>query len=187
MFSQYKRLTTYNDEVSLIPETLNELKNKEVRVGKEIIPVDDEQKFQETKKAKELTQKLFKDIKNSIKTDLSPEQMTIQYLTHTVESLMAQVQAQKEFINSTKTNVNEQILYQNYMMIESLKHEIERMYSKQYRLKQMLQQKEKEIQMIQSNDTSNLISENRKLKAENQQLKMYLRKVINVKPKRSTH
>ena len=190
MFSQYKRLTTYNDEVSLIPETLNELKNKEVRVGKEIIPVDDEQKFQETKKAKELTQKLFKDIKNSIKTDLSPEQMTIQYLTHTVESLMAQVQAQKEFINSTKTkpsNVNEQILYQNYMMIESLKHEIERMYSKQYRLKQMLQQKEKEINSLIKNDTSNLISENRRLKAENQQLKMYLRKVINVKPKRSTH
>ena len=56
---QYKRLTTYNDEVSLIPETLNELKNKEFRVGKEIIPVDDEQKFNETKKAKELTQKLF--------------------------------------------------------------------------------------------------------------------------------
>ena len=190
MFSQYKRLTTYNDEVSLIPETLNELKNKEVRVGKEIIPVDDEQKFQETKKAKELTQKLFKDIKNSIKTDLSPEQMTIQYLTHTVESLMAQVQAQKEFINSTKTkpsNVNEQILYQNYMMIESLKHEIERMYSKQYRLKQMLQQKEKEINSLIKNDTSNLLEENRRLKAENQQLKMYLRKVINVKPKRSTH
>ena len=190
MFSQYKRLTTYNDEVSLIPETLNELKNKEVRVGKEIIPVDDEQKFQETKKAKELTQKLFKDIKNSIKTDLSPEQMTIQYLTHTVESLMAQVQelkAQKEFVNSTKTNVNEQILYQNYMMIESLKHEIERMYSKQYRLKQMLQQKEKEINSLIKNDTSSILEENRRLKAENQQLKMYLRKVINVKPKRSTH
>ena len=191
MFSQYKRLTTYNDEVSLIPETLNELKNKEVRVGKEIIPVDDQQKFQETKKAKELTQKLFKDIKNSIKTDLSPEQMTIQYLTHTVESLMAQVQelkAQKEFMNSTKTNpsnVNEQILYQNYMMIESLKHEIERMYSKQYRLKQMLQQKEKEINSLIKNDTSNLLEENRRLKAENQQLKMYLRKVINVKPKRN--
>ena len=185
MFSQYKRLTTYNDEVSLIPETLNELKNKEVRVGKEIIPVDDEQKFQETKKAKELTQKLFKDIKNSIKTDLSPEQMTIQYLTHTVESLMAQVQelkAQKQF---KPLNVNEQILYQNYMMIESLKHEIERMYSKQYRLKQMLQQKEKEINSLIKNDTSSILEENRRLKAENQQLKMYLRKVINVKPKRN--
>ena len=47
-----------------------------------------------------------------------------------------------------------------------------------------LQQKEKEINSIQTNDTSNLLEENRRLKAENQQLKMYLRKVINVKPKR---
>ena len=129
----------------------------------------------------------FNDIKTNINNDISPEQMTIQYLTHTVETLMAQVQelkAQKEFINTTKTNVNEEVLYQNYMMNESLKYEIERMYVKQYRLKQLLQQKEKEIQMIQTNDTSNLIAENRTLKTENQQLKMYLRKIINVKPKR---
>ena len=185
MFSQYKRLTTYNDEVSLIPETLNELKNKEVRVGKEIIPVDDEQKFQETKKAKELTQKLFKDIKSNLKNDVSPEEMTIQYLTHTVESLMAQVQelkAQKEF---KPTNVNEAILYESYQINESLKHEIERMYAKQYRLKQMLKQKENEINTLQTNDLSTLLAENRTLKAENKELKMYLRKVINLKPKRN--
>ena len=184
MFS-YKRLPTIENQISLIPESLNDIKNKEVRIGKQIVQIDDEDKFQNSKKAKELTQKLFKDIKSNLKNDVSPEEMTIQYLTHTVESLMAQVQelkAQKEF---KPTNVNETILYESYQMNESLKYEIERMYAKQYRLKQMLKQKENEINTLQTNDTSSLISENRTLKAENKELKMYLRKVINLKPKRN--